>query len=285
MVQKLRFALVLLVASLSMPSARAALVTMSFSGNFALDNDVVRFRVAIPITEILSVYTTSAATGGFAPYLALFDDTGAMIAQFNGGEPTCTGGFSSPRPGVGCNDTFLQTVLGPAEYFVALAQTDNFATGGFFDPFTYDGSGGANYTNDGAPCGSGTVLFCDAAAGYTPDTAAWTVSFDADVEDVAVLPEPSAFLTCFGGLALAALIGRRKIRTAFCLAALPLGAWAQTITVSQDASVDSSATNFGSLATINVGGANQAGWCSSIFRSCPVEARGTISPRRLWCCS
>jgi hypothetical protein len=214
-------ALAAVVAVLS-PVMKAGTVTTSLTGNFVFDNDVVLFQVVIPISEELAVYTTSAATGGFAPYLILWDGSGNQIVQFNGGEPTCSDGYSSPRPLVGCNDTFVQENSLPAgTYTVGLAQTNNFALGGLTDGFTQDGAANRNYTNAGNPCGAGTVLFCDAAASFTADTSDWTVSFAATnplgsasetVTEVTTVPETAPGVDCLAGMTLIALLAGRRWR-------------------------------------------------------------------------
>ena len=61
MLQKLNLALTILLASMIAPPATAG--TTLFAGSFALDNDLVRFRVVLPMPEVLTVYTTSAASG------------------------------------------------------------------------------------------------------------------------------------------------------------------------------------------------------------------------------
>ena len=168
-------AVALSVVSLASVS-RAAAIPATFSGNFTFDNDVVLFQVNLPIAESLLAYTTSAAGGGFPPYLILWDGTGSQIDQFNGGEPTCSDGYSTPRPGVGCQDTFVfegpfpSIYLAAGTYFVGLAQADNFSLGDMSAGFTEDGAANQNYTNSLGFCGSGTVLFCDQFAGFTQDS-------------------------------------------------------------------------------------------------------------------
>jgi hypothetical protein len=218
--QTLRVAALAAVVVFLSPVMPAGTVTTSLTGNFVFDNDVVLFQVVLPISEGLAVYTTSAATGGFAPYLVLWDGSGTELAQFNGGEPTCSDGYSSPRPVVGCNDTFVQESSLPAgTYTVGLAQTNNFALGGLTDGFTEDGAANQNYTNSvGNPCGAGTVLFCDAAAGFTADTSNWTISFAATnplgsaSESVTIVPETAPAVDCLAGMTLmiAWLAGRRR---------------------------------------------------------------------------
>jgi hypothetical protein len=185
--------------------------TIPISGVFSFDNDVVFFRVTVPDATTLTVYTTSAFTGGFAPFLAIFGSAGALLNQFNGGEPTCANGYSNPRPDVGCNDTYVQSSLDGGTYFIALSQTFNNATGDLGDPFTEDGEENRNYTNSGNWCGAGTVYFCDAAAGYTADAGNWTVVFDAPVLTAEqVSPEPASLL-CFAGGAGALFAFRRRL--------------------------------------------------------------------------
>ena len=128
-------AIALLVPGLG--AAQPAGAAFSFRGNFAADDDVQIFTFVVggesPVTLVTYSYAggtqadgTVIPRGGFDPILALFDAAGNLIGQNDDG-----GGGNVPTdPVTGrAYDTFLQTVLSPGEYSVAVMQYNNFAAG------------------------------------------------------------------------------------------------------------------------------------------------------------
>ena len=76
------------------------------------------------------MFTTSFATGGFAPLLALFDGTGSLLFADSGiADNNCVLNGVDPATG-DCYDSRLSwNSIGGAPYIIALTEYDNFALG------------------------------------------------------------------------------------------------------------------------------------------------------------
>lgn len=194
-------------------TAQAAPVDQSFSGNFSFDDDVVTFDFIVGTISNVTVRTygyaggTNAAgelitAGGLDPVVGIFDrGTGALLDQVD------DGGLSvGSDPGTGQQfDAFLEIVLGPGDYRVAMTQYDNFAIGpSFADGFSRTGE--PNFTG-GFGCTNG--VFCDnsGVAVFNNRTSFWALDILGVDPGIAVAVPVPGTLTLFGagllGLALA----------------------------------------------------------------------------------
>jgi hypothetical protein len=160
--------------------------TMSFTGVFSADDNVVLFQYSVPTTDIVTIATTSYATGGFSPILSLFDNTGTLVFTNDG--------YSN-------NSDALITwnSIAGETYTVALTEYDNFP----FGPTLADGfqeQGNGNFTAQppfNPPLSGGFYL-----PGPVQLTGDWAVSFSsAAVLSAAVaVPEPGCGLLMLAGL-------------------------------------------------------------------------------------
>jgi hypothetical protein len=124
------------VALATASPARAG-TDFSFTGSFNQDDEVQLFNFSVGLESTVTLKTLSYAggtnaagqvisRGGFDPILALFDSTGALIDQNDDG--TFPNVAVDSVTGV-TYDTFLEAVLSPGAYTVAVSQYDNFANG------------------------------------------------------------------------------------------------------------------------------------------------------------
>lgn len=116
--------------------AQAVPVNLSFTGNFAQDDDVQLFSFVATgpsnVTLLSHGYAGGVnalgaiiARGGFDPNLAVFDATGALLAQNDDG-----GNSVPPDALTDANfDSLLELLLPAGTYTVALTQIDNIALG------------------------------------------------------------------------------------------------------------------------------------------------------------
>jgi hypothetical protein len=207
--------LVALFAGASLPVS-AGQVFFNFTGNFSLDNDVQLFTVTLDVPEVLSVWTTSGATGGFPTYLAMFDGTGQGMTQ-QSGDPTCLNGFSSYFNG-SCNDAMVSEppsgLIPAGMYFIALTQWNNGMLGNLSDGFFWvDNINDPNFT---APYCSTGGYFCDPTTG-THLNSNWALTIQLDNPGLpasgsaSAVPEPGSGLLAIGGLLVAgwSIAGKR----------------------------------------------------------------------------
>jgi hypothetical protein len=186
----------------------------SFTGNFMKDDDVQLFNFTADASSNVVLRTWSYAggtnaagqpipSGGFDPILAVFDSTGARIAENDDG-----GSNVPPDPVTGEQfDTYLELPgLAAGTYTVSVMQYDNFSIG----PNLSDGfarTGQPNFTLEFAPPGS-TGFFWD----VTPTQRDSHWAFDILGVNQAAVPEPSSLvmmgIAAVAGLVL--LVRRRK---------------------------------------------------------------------------
>lgn len=97
------------------------------SGSFVYDDELVINRFDLGVTSQVSAATVSWAQGGFAPVLALFDDTSGLLLQLDRGDHVCGdpgAGAADPATGF-CWDAFFSTVLPAGHYALVLSQSGN----------------------------------------------------------------------------------------------------------------------------------------------------------------
>jgi hypothetical protein len=174
-------------------SAKAA--DFSFRGNFTADDTVQFFNFTVETDSNVTLKSLSYAggtqadgtvisAGGLDPILSVFDtSTGNRIAQNDDGDSSNVG--IDPVTGQ-TYDTFLQTLVNPGQYTVAVSQFDNFAGPNLSDPFP--NAGQRNFTATLSDPGCSAGQFCDATGNSR--TNFW--AFDILNVNLATAPKPVA---------------------------------------------------------------------------------------------
>jgi hypothetical protein len=183
----------------------------SFTGIFQNDNDLQQFIFTIsnPATVTLQTWsfaggingaTNTIPAGGFAPVLALFDNLGTIVGNFDQGG-TAPGGCG-PRnldaaSGL-CLDAYLSDSLGAGTYMVVLSQQDNIPLGqNFSDGYQHDGD--ANFSGG----------FQDFGYQRNSNWAVDIVTVDS-ARVVSTVPEPSSVLLLLTGLGWLVSMNRQR---------------------------------------------------------------------------
>ena len=178
--------------------------TISATGNFTNDNDVVRIAFTVPETVFVTFQTfgygggTNAAgqvilPGGFESMLHLFDQaTGNVVGgpMLPGPDPVCGPRRPDPNRSNFCFDVFSQVTLDPGAYYLAVTQSPNTTAGtNLADGFIYD-------------------LDPNFAGGFVG-----TFGFQGDshwAADITFSPEPDVALLIAPALLLIGLVRRRR---------------------------------------------------------------------------
>lgn len=183
--------------------------TVSHRGSFIQDDDVKFFTVGIGSPSKLTARTfqyaggtqadgTVIPAGGFDSIVTLFNGAGAFLSKNDDGDDDYPGLFPVDPVTGASYDSFLQAILTPGTYIVALTQYDNDHPGTtLLDAFDRQGLG--NFT---AAYGCSQARFCDDAHNRTGD---WAL----DITTTPV-PLPAALPLMLGALgALGAAVRRR----------------------------------------------------------------------------
>jgi hypothetical protein len=180
--------------------------TISFFGTFSQDDDVALFNITANSSELITVETSSYATGGFAPTAFLFDGLGDVFPLTNG---TC--GQVGKDSGTGnCDDLYFKDTLGPGTFTLALAVYDNRPLDtSVTDGFIQDGNPG--FTCQEAGVGGS---FCDLTTALgTSRTGAYAISITgADLVSQEGVPEPGSMGMLLAGGALILLLRSSLVR-------------------------------------------------------------------------
>ena len=138
-----------LASALFSMSLGGGAANLSFTGDFASDDDAQFFSFAVegPALNVVTLTTLSYAggvsaagavisPGGFDPVVSLFDGAGTLIAENDDGSDVI-----DPATGLSL-DAFLQINIPAGAYVAALTQSPNFALGpGIADGFELAGTG------------------------------------------------------------------------------------------------------------------------------------------------
>jgi hypothetical protein len=196
---------------LSFSGLAKATSNFNFSGTFSQDDNQAAFEITLLSPQVITIFTTSYASGGFAPVLSLFGPPASgdpnLFAYNDGGSP-CGTRATNPTTGVCLDallgyDSVLSTnplgTLAAGTYLLVLTEQLNTPNGPDLNSgFAFDGAG--NFTaipglNDGP--------FVDPANSLINDTGNWALQIN-NVDAAVALPELSTLSMMFGALALLA---------------------------------------------------------------------------------
>lgn len=193
-------------------TALAAPVDLTFSGNFAKDNDVLQFNFNIGTDRNVTVVSSSWIEGGFDPILSIFKASGNLMNYQDDGGLTGSLTIDSGTYNYDVWDSFYTVFLTAGSYSAVVTQYDNFPIGSLLaDGFTRDGDPHFTYTQGfgGATQPDFNGVWDDS----DPRTSFWRFHLlnvdDAEVIDPNPVPEP-ATLTLFGASLLGLAATRRR---------------------------------------------------------------------------
>ena len=186
---------------------RASTITVSFSGTFGQENDVVLIPFTISAPSTFSALTTSYAAGGFDPVLSLFGP------DPNQADQTFLALNDDRNSFLGDLDSFIDTSpfqLLPGLYTLVLTQSPNYPSGtALGDGFTYDQT--PLFTLDVclALGNCDPVPECTTFVDFTGDcrSTSYAGSYTIVTADTAV-PEPGTILLVTSGVAV--FVARRR---------------------------------------------------------------------------
>jgi hypothetical protein len=195
-----------LAACACMASANAA--TMSYTGNFTKDNDVVLIDFSVAALQTVQIRTWSyaggvngagqtIARGGFDPIIQLFNAAGVQVGQQDDAECPKVAADAVTRQ---CWDINYSIKLGPGNYTVSLQQYNNYSVStSLADGFYYAGAQNASFRG-------GFIDEMD-----NKRTGLWALDIvNASPVQPASVPEPSSALLMGAALAGMSVLRRRR---------------------------------------------------------------------------
>jgi hypothetical protein len=214
---RVRASTFLLVVFVALIPRTGLATTISFTGTFAADDDVLLFSLTVPTAGTVRVQTWSYAggtngqgqvitPGGFAPELTLFDSTGSLIAIDNvGGTAPLACGARHIDPSSGfCEDAFISLFLNPGSYTIVLTQQGNNPLGLLGDGFSQTGS--PSFTGDNA--GMPGSMFID-PGNFSQRNNRWALDITSP-SALQPVPEPASLVLLLTGCAAGAPRARRR---------------------------------------------------------------------------
>jgi len=187
----------------------AKALDFDFSGTFNDDNDVGLASFTVSSASTVTIFTSSWLTGGFDPFLTLWDGSGNYML-----EQDDSAGGSAISNAVSYNygswDSFFSVALNPGTYTVSITQYNNSAVGtNLSSGFQHDSN--PNFTFD---YGWGTEPYFNGIMNNNDTrTGNWAMHvIGVNLENQQSVPDASATVALLG-LALLSLIGLKR---SFC---------------------------------------------------------------------
>jgi hypothetical protein len=180
---------------------------LTVTGNFSLEENFALIPFTVVTTSTVTMFTTSFADGskGFEPVLTLFNGAGNLLFQDSTGG-TAPGGCGArvidPFTGF-CLDAYIQQLLTPDNYTLALSESDNIPGG----PTLSNGfpqTGNGNFTGSEFGCGTGGFFLFNCAQRNTD----WSVTITGS--GLAGAPEPMPMALMSPVLLLPVIVARRR---------------------------------------------------------------------------
>lgn len=198
---------------LSAASPGFADTVFNFAGALPQDDAVQTFLYSVQNTGLVTIFTTSFATGGFAPVLSIFDNTGNLQFYVDGATSNdCAHNGTDPATGACWDARLTFNSVAAEQYLVALTEDDNLPLGPTFaDGFSEQGNG--NFTAEppfNPPVPGGSFLL----AGPIQRTGNWAVTFQSPDETLRVttstVPEPTSSVLLLTGVSMIAFWRRAR---------------------------------------------------------------------------
>ena len=220
---QIRYLTLGLIAVFSCPAFGA--FSYNAAGSFHVGNQVDLFRFTLTSTNSITIFTDSYASGGFDPFVGLFDSGYNQIVLNDDDPAGCTGSPVPMAPNGTCLDSFVQTSLVAGTYWVSLTQAGNNPTGGLGDPFQFSPfSADPQVNNPGFACDSVSPgdSFCVAST-FAVTFPTWAIHIIGDIDtnvspfsfqnvDPLSLPEPASGFTSAAGLIFIAWKSLKRAR-------------------------------------------------------------------------
>ncbi len=193
---------------------KAFATSITQTGTFTADNQVVEVDFNVASASTYSLYTTSygggsnlngttSLAGGFVPVLSLFHANGTIVAA-NGGSGMCNGGAAADSATKLCDDAYLNLALTSGSYILALTEFPNAAINNLSDGFLFAGSP----HETGAVCGQsgGTFLQSDVSPCVQRDG-----NYAVNVSNASAVPEPATWALMLPAAGVLFFAGRQHL--------------------------------------------------------------------------
>ncbi len=198
--------LYLVLSGATTPSIAA---DFDFSGHFTQDNDVVLLNFTVGVDSDVTIFSSSWDDGGLDPVLAIWDDSGNLVAEQDDGGLIGSQLSNGVFYDFDVWDSFFDLFLTSGDYIASISMFDNFSNStALADGFTYDSD-----PNFSAAFGCSNGEFCGVSGFDDNRTSFWEfhiLNVDSASNPLSI-PEPNILALFILGLgALVMPYGRRN---------------------------------------------------------------------------